>query len=127
MSTPREVVEENFRRMATPDERETAAELYADDVVIDLPGASFEGPDAAEEMVAYFDSQYEWCNKNFELWWETDDAAIVFGELYGVDDEGEEFDGVRFIDVHVVSDGKIREKYVFNDLSEAGLVDYDDL
>jgi len=125
--SPREVVEENFGRMRDPDQRNTAPELYADDVTMDLPRAQFEGETAAERMVEYFDSQYEWCKKEFEEWYEVGNTVFTIGTLYGVDNDGEEFEGIRFIDIHAVKDGEITRKLVFNDLSEAGIVDYDDV
>lgn len=124
--SPRAVIEENFRRMANPDERYTAHELYADDVEIDLPGASFSGPDAGEEMTAWFDAQYDWCRKEFEEWYVDGETVFTLGTLYGVDNVGEEFDGIRFVDIHTVRDGKIVDKVVFNDLRESGIVDYDE-
>lgn len=124
---PRAVVEENFRRMADPDERSSAAELYADDVEIHLPGRSFRGEDAGERMIEYFDAQYTWCDKEFERWHVDGNVVFTVGTLHGTDNDGEEFEGIRFIDVHTVENGRIVRKEVYNDLSEAGIVDYGSL
>jgi len=53
--TPRETVEEFFERMGDPDERETVGELFADDAVVTVPGARFEGPDAAASFLAFLE------------------------------------------------------------------------
>jgi ketosteroid isomerase-like protein len=113
--------------MADREERPTASELYAEDVAINLPGACFSGPDAGERMIEYFDSQYEWCDKDFQRWYVDGETVFTIGTLHGTDNDGEEFEGVRFVDVHQVRDGRIVHKDVFNDLAEAGIVDYDAL
>lgn len=126
-TVPRAVVEENFRRMANPDERYTAHELYADDLEVSLPGRPDGGFDSAEDVVAYFDAQYEWCRKHFDEWYVDGNTVTTIGRLYGVDNNGDEFEDVRFVDIHTVEDGKITRKIVWNDLCEAGIVDYDAL
>lgn len=120
--TPRAVVEEFFDRMAD-DRRETVGELFADDAVITLPGARFEGPDAPEEMLAHFEPRYEWAAKEFERWIEAGDRVVSLGTLYGVDDDGERFEGVRYVDVYEVRDGLIARCDVYNDMAVDGVVD----
>ena len=88
---------------------------------------AFLAPLMVATLTAWFDSQYERCRKEFDHWFVDGDTVFTLGTLYGVDNEGEKFEGIRFLDVHTVRDGKIVDKVVFNDLSEAGIVDYDEL
>jgi ketosteroid isomerase-like protein len=120
-ASPRAVAEEFFARMAD-DRRETIGDLFADDAVVTLPGARFEGPDAPEEFLAFLAPRYEWAAKEFDRWIETDTEAVSIGTLYGVDNDGEEFSGVRYVDVYEVSDGRIQRVDIWNDLAADGVV-----
>ncbi len=119
--TPRAVAEEFFARMED-ERRETVGELFADDAVITLPGATFEGPDAADEFLAHLAPRYEWAAKEFDRWIETDTEVVSIGTLYGVDSAGEEFSGVRYVDVYEVADGLIQRVDIWNDLAVDGVV-----
>ena len=104
------------------DRRETIGDLFADGAVVTLPGARFEGPDAPEEFLAFLAPRYEWAAKEFDRWIETDTEAVSIGTLYGVDNDGEEFSGVRYVDVYEVSDGRIQRVDIWNDLAADGVV-----
>ena len=119
--TPREVAEEFFAWMED-ERRETVGELFADNAVITLPGATFEGPDAASEFLAHLAPRYEWAAKEFERWIETDREVVSIGTLYGVDNDGEEFSGVRYVDVYEVEDGLVQRVDIWNDLAVGGVV-----
>lgn len=120
----RGVVEEFFDRMADDDRRTSVNDLFAADAVITLPGATFSGPDAPHEMLAYFAPRYEWAAKEFDRRY-VDEAAntvVSAGTLYGVDNDGTEFADVRFVDIYEVRDGAIVRMDVYNDLVDAGVV-----
>lgn len=120
-TSPRGVAEEFFDRMAD-DRRGTVGELFADDAVITVPGARFEGPDAADDFLAFLAPRYEWAAKAFDRWIECDDQVVSIGTLYGVDNDGERFEDVRYVDVYEVRDGLIRRLDVYNDLAVDGVV-----
>ncbi|CDK41153.1 nuclear transport factor 2 family protein [Halorubrum sp. AJ67] len=121
--TPRETVEEFFERMADPDERETVGELFADDAVVTVPGARFEGPDAAASFLAFLEPRYERAGKSFGRWTVDGDRVVSQGTLHGVDNDGEGFEDVRYVDVYEVSEGTIDRLDVYNDLAVEGVVE----
>jgi ketosteroid isomerase-like protein len=119
---PREVVEEFFDRMED-ERRETVGELFADDAVITLPGERFEGPDAADQFRSFLAPRYEWAAKEFDRWITAGDHVVSLGTLYGVDNDGDEFGDVRYVDVYEVRDGLIQRLDVYNDLAAEGVVE----
>lgn len=122
MAEPRAVVEAFFDRMASEDRRESVGELFADDAVITLPGARFDGPDAPREMLAFLAPRYQRVDKAFDRWVEADDVVISQGTLFGVNNDDVSFDGVRFVDIYRVVDGRIRRLDVYNDLAAEGVL-----
>lgn len=120
-TTPRAVVEEFFDRMAD-DRRDSIGELFADDAVITLPGARFEGPGAPADFLAFLAPRYEWAGKEFDRWIESGVEVVSVGTLYGVDNDGEEFAGVRYVDVYEVVDGHVTRLDIWNDLAAEGVV-----
>jgi len=120
----RAVVEEFFDRMADDDRRRTVDELFDDDATITVPGATFEGPDAADEMFAFFAPRYEWAAKDYDRWFvdEREDAVVSLGTLYGVDNDGDEFSDVSYVDVYEIRDGEISRLDIYNDLVADGVV-----
>lgn len=120
--TPRELVEEFFERMADDDTRETVDELFATDAVITLPGARFEGTDAATAMLEWLEPRYEWADKEFGDWIEAGDHVVSQGTLYGVDADGDQFEDVRYVDVYRIEDGRIARLDIYNDLAAEGVV-----
>lgn len=119
--TPKSTVEEFFARMED-ERRGTVGELFADDAVITLPGATFEGPDAVAEFLAHLTPRYDWAAKEFDRWIETETEVVSIGTLYGVDNAGEEFSDVRYVDVYEVADGLVRRVDIWNDLAVDGVV-----
>ncbi|NHN42834.1 nuclear transport factor 2 family protein [Halorubellus sp. JP-L1] len=120
----RGVVEEFFERMADDDRRSTVGELFADDATITVPGATFEGSDAADEMLAFFAPRYEWAAKEYDRWFvdERENAVVSLGTLYGVDNDGDEFSDVSYVDVYEIRDGEIDRLDIYNDLVADGVV-----
>lgn len=122
MARPRAVVEEFFDRMADETRRQTVGDLFADDAVITLPGARFEGQAAPGELLRFLAPRYRRADKTFERWIEADDAVVSQGTLHGVNNDGERFDGIRYVDVHRVEAGRIRRLDVYNDLAAEGVL-----
>lgn len=122
-ASPRAVVEEFFDRMEEEEERATIGELFADDATITLPGATFTGPDAPRQFLEFLAPRYEWAAKEFDRWLTTGEAVVSVGTLYGVDTDGEEFSGVRYVDIYEVENGLIRRLDVYNDLAVEGVVE----
>ncbi|SFK64300.1 Ketosteroid isomerase-related protein [Halogranum rubrum] len=119
--SPRAVVEEFFDRMSD-DRRETIGELFHDDAVVTLPGVQFEGPTAPADFLAFLEPRYEWAGKEFDRWIEAGETVVSIGTLYGVDNDGDEFHDVRYVDVYEVEDGKISRLDIWNDLAVEGVV-----
>jgi ketosteroid isomerase-like protein len=115
--TPRETVEEFFERMADPDERESVCELFADDTVITVPGARFSGPEAAASFLDFLEPRYERAGKAFDRWTVAGNRVVSQGALHGVDNDGEPFEDVRYVDVYEVNEGAIARLDVYNDLA----------
>ncbi|MEM4782691.1 MAG: nuclear transport factor 2 family protein [Halalkalicoccus sp.] len=119
--TPRAIVKSFFEWMADG-RREDVDELFADDAVITLPGARFEGADAPLEMLEWLGPRYEWADKEFDRWIEAGSAVVSQGTLFGVDAEGEAFEDVRYVDVYRIEDGLIARVDIYNDLAVEGVV-----
>ncbi|WP_049998891.1 nuclear transport factor 2 family protein [Halococcus sediminicola] len=122
-SPPRAVVEEFFARMETDDRRGTVSELFAPIATITLPGVSFGGENAADAFLDYLAPRYEWASKTFDRWIEADTTVVSIGTLSGVDNDGEPFEDVRYVDVYTVVDGRIEQLDIWNDLLVAEVVD----
>ncbi len=120
--TPRAVVEEFFERMADDERRGTVDDCFADDAVITLPGERFEGPDAADAMLEWLEPRYERAEKAFDEWIEAGETVVSRGTLFGVDADGERFEGVRYVDVYRIDDGEIARLDIYNDLAAEGVV-----
>ena len=106
--------------MADPDERETVSELFAADAVVTVPGARFEGPDAPASFLAFLDPRYGRAGKSFGRWTVDGDRVVSQGTLHGVDNDGDRFEDVRYVDVY---EGAIRRLDVYNDLAVEGVVE----
>jgi hypothetical protein len=48
-------------------------------------------------------------------------VVISIGTLYGVDTDGEESDGVRYVDIYEVRSGEIERLDIYNDLAVNGI------
>lgn len=120
---PKGVVEEIFQRMAEPDERATTSELYADDVTITCPGGQFSGPTANEELLEFLRPLYDWAKKDIDRWIVENNRIVVDGTLYGVDTDGQAFEGVRFVDVYEIEEGQVTRLDFWNDLDSDGVIE----
>lgn len=120
---PRAIVAEFFERMADDERRQTVGELFAEDAVITVPTAKFEGPDAATELLAFLEPRYERAEKEFDRWITTDDHVVSLGTLYGTDNDGDAFADVRYADIYRLEGGKIARLDIYNDLAADGVVE----
>lgn len=121
--TPRAVVEEFFERMEDENERATVGDLFAADAVITVPGTRFEGEQAANELLEWLAPRYEWAAKEFGPWIEAGDAVVSQGTLYGVDNDGERFEDVRYVDIYRIEEGAIARLDIYNDLAAEGVTE----
>lgn len=97
------------------------------------PGASIVFPGARpfadlNEIVAWARQRYQWVRKTIERidsvsLGEGEIVVYVSGQLYGVNLNGVEFAGVRFIDRFSLRDGLILSQEVWNDLAETKVLD----
>lgn len=79
------------------------------------------------EMAAGAATRYRWVRKRRQppLVADLPDGATLVvsqGTLEGEALDGRPFSGVRYADVFIVQNGRIREQHVYNDLAEAGVV-----
>ncbi|MEM8589697.1 MAG: nuclear transport factor 2 family protein [Pseudomonadota bacterium] len=99
---------------------ETARSMLASDFAMVFPGGR--RMTRPEDLVAWAASRYRRVKKRVERTETTSDEATksvyVIGTLYGEWPDGSEFDGIRFIDRFVLSDGVIVQQDVWNDLAE---------
>ena len=75
-----------------------------------------------EDLIEWGSSRYLFVNKTYEKFDETTDGNNIvvycFGTLAGELPDGRAFDNVRFIDRFTVSDDKLIDQQVWNDLAE---------
>jgi hypothetical protein len=119
--TPKEIAKEFLDRLED-DRRETVDELVAEEAVITVPSARFEGPEATQQFLEHYNPRYHWAKKEFGRWIETENEAVSIGTLYGEDNNGEAFSEVRYIDVYKVNDGLIQQLDIWNDLFIEGVL-----
>ena len=95
------------------------------------PGCKIEFPGGQRfanmaEIVENAKSRYTWVKKHRERYFvgvNGDQQTVTsVGTLYGVNLAGEEFSGVRYVDVFVIEDGLITEQMVWNDFCESGVL-----
>ncbi len=103
---------------------DTAEQMMADNARIIFPGGRVFT--SQREMVESAKGRYRWVKKSFDHidhFARDDGTEVVYimGTLYGVNNHGVAFEGIRYIDRFVVRDGKITEQHVWNDLAESGV------
>jgi len=102
----------------------------ADTMIAENAKIVFPGPVAfksQQDMVAAAQDRYQWIKKKFE---HIDTAVLpqgrvviyVMGTLYGRNNFGVDFAGVRYIDRFEVEDDLIVSQQVWNDLAESGVL-----
>ena len=95
------------------------------------PGCKIEFPGGIcfanmNEMVANAKTRYSWVKKHRDRYFVgvngNQHTVTSIGTLYGVNLAGEEFEGIRYVDVFVIEDGLITEQMVWNDFCESGVL-----
>jgi ketosteroid isomerase-like protein len=106
-----------------------ASEYLADNVEIIFPGNRNYA--SLQEMAAASKGRYAWVRKNRTDYsvgertasnGATEQVVTSIGTLYGEKLDGTPFDGIRYIDVFTLRDGRIVRQEVWNDLAETGIV-----
>lgn len=118
-TSPVAVQLELLERMSDPERRPDIRELFAENAVITRPGERYDGP---EDYLEHGGGSYQEVAKDFDRWIETDEYSISIGTLYGVTADGKEFDGVRYVDICHVEDGKITRLDIYNDSHAVGIL-----
>lgn len=119
--TPAEIVDEYLRLVMKPDP-EAASQYVADDMRIRFTGDRLMSRPA--DCTAFNAARYKWVKKKIDstevVVGGTDSETIVYskGTLYGEWPDGTPFEGNRYIDRYIVSDGLITELQVWNDSAE---------
>jgi len=120
-STPAEVVDEYLRLLMIPDPN-AARRFVAPGLQIRFTGGRAMSDPA--QCTAFNATRYRWVKKRIEAT-ETvaggdDKATVVYslGTLYGEWPDGSAFEGNRFVDRYVVSQGLITRMDVWNDSAE---------
>ena len=123
--TPAQVVDEFLRIVMIPDP-EGAAAFVAPDLKIRFTGNRAMGH--PRETSAFNATRYAWVKKRIErtevVAGGTDQETVVYslGTLHGAWPDGTPFEGNRYVDRYVVSDGRIVQMDVWNDSAEWLLV-----
>jgi len=100
-----------------------AAGYLAEDAFLVFPQGRFGD---LSEMAAAMKDRYRSIGKTHDTWEVTEagPATVVTttGTLHGINNNGVEFEGIRFCDRFVIRDGLIAEQHVWNDLAESGVL-----
>ncbi len=125
MVSPEERIQHFLRTMEARD-LDAAEAMMAPDAVIIFPGGK--RFTSQREMVTAAKGRYQWVKKTFDQidsYTRDDGTGVVYimGTLYGENNHGVAFEGVRYIDHFVIVDGKIAEQHVWNDLAERGVLE----
>ena len=121
-----ELVQTFLRTMEARD-LDTAQSMMAEDAIIIFPNnKQFKNQ---LKVVASAKGRYQWVKKTFDqidyfIREDGSEVVYVIGTLYGVNNQGVEFSGIRYIDRFVVSNNKIIEQHVWNDLAESGVLNH---
>jgi len=102
-----------------------ARKCLADKVEIVFPGEFRTGE--LDDIVDYGRARYTSVKKHYrdaEAYAMADGAVRVIqqGTLHGFTLKGARYDGIRYVDLFIVRDGRIERQDVYNDVAESGLV-----
>jgi hypothetical protein len=74
--------------------------------------------DSLEQLVESAKTRYRSAKKKYERYEAAGDVMYCFGTLYGELLDGTPYSGIRFIDRFTVTDGKLVDQMVWNDMAE---------
>ncbi|MCA2187931.1 nuclear transport factor 2 family protein [Nonomuraea cavernae] len=119
-------VVEDFLAALGRGDRDAAARHLADGAVMIFPGGRRHT--TLDELAAASAIRYRHVDKHREEYEAfTDEAGDVvvwsMGTLFGENNAGVRYDGVRYVDRFRLRDGKIVEQRVWNDLAQSGVLD----
>lgn len=118
-------VVEDFLAAVGRGDHAAAAKHLADDVVMIFPGGR--RYTTLEELAAASARRYRWVDKHrteYEAFRDGGGDVVVWsmGTLYGENNAGVRYDGVRYVDRFRLRDGRIVEQRVWNDLEISGVL-----
>ncbi|MCL4880019.1 MAG: DUF4440 domain-containing protein [Anaerolineae bacterium] len=120
-----EALIQQFLHLMEARDLDAANRMIAPDAIIIFPGGKVFR--SQQEMVEAAKGRYRWVKKHFSHLdsFAADNGEIVvyvLGTLYGVNNYGVEFSGVRYVDRFVLKNGIIVSQEVWNDLAESGVL-----
>lgn len=118
-------VVEDFLAAVGRGDHAAAARHLADDVVMIFPGGR--RYTTLEELATASAPRYRWVDKHrteYEAFRDANGDLVVWsmGTLYGENNAGVRYDGVRYVDRFRLRDGRIVEQRVWNDLEISGVL-----
>lgn len=116
---------QRFLRTMEARDLDAAEAMMAPGALIIFPGGKVYS--SQREMVAAARGRYQWAKKTFD---QVDhfqgangvETVYIRGTLYGVNNQGVAFEGIRYIDRFEVKNGLITAQEVWNDLAESGVL-----
>lgn len=116
---------QRFLRTMEARDLDAAEAMMAPGALIIFPGGKVYN--SQREMVAAARGRYQWVKKTFD---QIDhfrgnngvETVYIRGTLYGVNNQGVAFEGIRYIDRFEVKNGLITAQEVWNDLAETGVL-----
>jgi len=127
-TNPAQVIDD-YLQLCEDRQLDQASSYLADDVEIIFPGNRTYA--SLQEMARASKGRYAWVRKNRTDYsvgertatdGVTEQVVTSIGTLYGEKLDGSPFDGIRYIDVFTIRDGRIVRQEVWNDLAETGIV-----
>ncbi|HEY7823397.1 MAG TPA: hypothetical protein VIG24_11205 [Acidimicrobiia bacterium] len=132
MTTPQHPAAEaidTYLQLCEDRELGQASDYLADGVELIFPGNRSYA--SLQEMAQASKGRYAWVKKHRTDYsvgertapdGTTEQVVTSFGTLYGEKLDGTPFEGIRYIDVFTVRNGRIVRQEVWNDLAEQGIV-----
>jgi len=127
-TNPAQVIDD-YLQLCEDRQLDQASNYLADGVEIIFPGNRAYA--SLQEMAQASKGRYAWVRKNRTDYsvgertaadGTTEQILTSIGTLFGEKLDGSTFDGIRYIDVFTLRDGRIVRQEVWNDLAETGIV-----
>ena len=120
---------DTYLQLCEDRELDQASDYLADGVELIFPGNRSYA--SLQEMAQASKGRYAWVKKHRTDYsvgertapdGTTEQVVTSIGTLYGEKLDGTPFEGIRYIDVFIVRDGRIVRQEVWNDLAESGVL-----
>ena len=127
-TSPSQVIDQ-YLQLCEDRQLDEASAYLAEDVEIIFPGNRTYAN--LQEMAQASKGRYAWVRKHRTDYsvgertaadGSTEQVVTSIGTLYGEKLDGTPFEGIRYIDVFTIRDGRIIRQEVWNDLAETGIV-----